>query len=270
VSENPWRRLPAKSPFVLPEDQEKVQAFNLKQEKKAGPKHPLFLALVPEAFIGRPEAPLVLLGNISGVSESGDEPAQPRAYRLKPAFMERMRNNLLHNEAHTGSKYPFIYFDPKVNPPVEDGEDWWDRKLEHVLAEFSTSDAARSILARNLFAVEFFPYVSCSSRYAHDSLRLPSQEYSFGLVRDALKREPVIVSQHGERRGLGHGPVIVLRHGERRWLEKVPELVQYPRLVRLKAYFKGLISPNNCAGNGWSYIRELVRTLESVEAGNSV
>jgi len=130
--------LPEKPPFVFPEDKKKVEAFN----KKAGQKHPLYLGLIPEAYLGRPDAPLVLLGNIAGVSETGDEPAQPAAYRLKPAFMERMRNNLLNNKAHTESKCPFIYFDPGINPPGDD--DWWDRKLKHVLAEFGIGDASQA------------------------------------------------------------------------------------------------------------------------------
>jgi hypothetical protein len=243
MGENPWQRLPEKAPFVLPEDKEEVEAFNL----KPGQRHPLYLGLIPEPFIGRQAAPLVLLGNTSGVSEATDEPAQPAPFRLKPAFMERMRNNLLNNKAHTESAYPFLYFDPEINPPGDDGGDWWDRKLKCVLAEFRIGNAAKPLLAKNILAVEYFPYVCCSSRYHHDRLRLPSQYFSFDLVRDAMK----------------HNAVIVIRHGDRRWREKVPELNGYPRLVRLQNYQKGLMSPNNCHDNGWSHIREVVRTLES-------
>jgi hypothetical protein len=60
--------------------------------------------------------------------------------------------------------------------------------------------------------------------------------------------------------------VVVFRHGERRWLEAVPELCQYPRLVLLKSYLKGTISPNNCRDNGWSLIREVVRDMKRVVA----
>jgi hypothetical protein len=240
VNENPWHRLPDKPPFVLPEDMAKVEAFNLKEEQKAGQNHVLNLDLIPEAFLGWREAPLVLLGNIAGVSETGDPPA---AYRLEREFADRMRNNLLDNKAHRNSNCPFVYFEPEIIPP---GEDWWDCKLRYLLREFGNADVAKSILARNILAVEFFPYVSCSNRYAHDSLRLPSQEYSFDLVRNAVKREAVIV----------------LRHGERRWLEAVRELDGYQRLVRLKIYLKGLISPNLVRDDGWSHIREVVRKIE--------
>jgi hypothetical protein len=236
VNENPWRKLPDSQPYVLPGDNEKVEAFNRKQQQRAGQDDRLNLNLIPEVFLGRPEAPLVLLGNISGVSETGGPPAE---FRLKQAFKDRMRNNLL----HVPSECPFVYFDPSIVPS---DEDWWDRKLRNILQEAGGVDA-KPIMARHILAVEFFPYVSQSSRYNHDSLRLESQEYSFDLVRNAVKNKAVIA----------------LRHGERRWLKAVPELDSYPRLVRLKSYHKGLITPNNCRDNGWLLIREVVRRIQS-------
>src|SRR5258708_38900928 len=98
---------------------------------------------------------------------------------------------------------------------IPPGADWWERKLRHILSEFGNRDIAKSIVAQNILAVEFFPYVSCSNRYGHDRLHLRSQEYSFDLVRIAVKQEAVIV----------------LRHGERRWLKAVPALGGYHRLV---------------------------------------
>ena len=56
---NPWGRLPCTAPFVLPEDKEEVLAFN----KKVGEGHPAYLRLevMPEPFVGKPDAPVVLL-----------------------------------------------------------------------------------------------------------------------------------------------------------------------------------------------------------------
>ena len=242
MNENPWHSLPDNPPFVLPVDKEKVEAFNLKAQRKVGRSHALNLDLIPEAFLGRRDAPLVLLGNISGVSETG---GPPKAYRLEPTFTARLRKNLLH--IHDPAEFPFVYLDPRI---ISLGGDWWQRKLKHVLGEFNDPDVAHAILAQNLLSVEFFPYVSWSSRYAHDSLRLESQKYSRSLVMEAVKQQAVIV----------------FRHGERRWLEAVPELGQYPRLVRLKSYLKGTISPNNCRDDGWSLIREVVSNMKRIVA----
>jgi hypothetical protein len=239
MRDNPWNRLPDTAPFVLPEDKERVESFNRRQEHRAGGKHSLYLGLIPEAFIGSREAPLVLLGNVSGLSETGDGPA---AYRLKPAFMERMRSNLLNDGAHRDSQYPFVYFDPAINPVGAGGSDWWDRRLKHIIALFGTPDVAKPFLAKKILAVEFSPYVSSSNRFAFDGLKLPSQQYSFDLVRDAVKRRAVIV----------------VRFGERRWLAAVPELEGYDRFVRRNNYLKGVISRNSCIGNGWSLIQAAV------------
>jgi hypothetical protein len=240
VSENPWQELPDMPPFVLPVDKEIVESFNRKQQRKEGRSHALNLDLVPEAFLGRPGAPLVLLGNIAGVSETGDPPP---AYKLKTQFAARLRKNLLHQ--HDPADFPFVYLDPSI---ISLGGNWWLRRLTHILDEFYNSDAAHAVLAQYLLSVEFFPYICWSNRYAHDSLRLESQEYSRFLVREAVKQKAVIV----------------LRRGERRWLEAVPELGRYPHLVRLKSYQRGTISPNNCRDNGWSHIRDVVRKMKAI------
>ncbi len=97
MTENPWHHLPAKPPFVLPEDKAQVEAFNA----KASPDHFLRLDLIPEPFVGSPDARIVLLGNNPGVKN--DDTA---GYRRKPAFANRMRSNLVHR---LSDEYPFLY-----------------------------------------------------------------------------------------------------------------------------------------------------------------
>jgi hypothetical protein len=69
-------------------------------------------------------------------------------------------------------------------------------------------------VAQKVMCVEHFPYKS--ERYAPSGASLPSQRYSFDLVRDAIRRRKQIV---------------VMR-SERIWLLSVPELGSYP-YVRL-------------------------------------
>jgi hypothetical protein len=52
MNDNPWRGLPDKSPFVLPEDTKVVETFN----KRAHRDHFLHLEFVPEPFVGKLEA----------------------------------------------------------------------------------------------------------------------------------------------------------------------------------------------------------------------
>jgi hypothetical protein len=216
VDNNPWRRLPSEAPYVLPEDEEDVRAFNANARQNQF----LHLDLVPEPFIGWREAPVVLLGNNPGVKSP-----ESAALRRKPAFASRMRNNLLHR---LSADFPFLYLDPDTDI-ASTGKDWWERKLRCLFSEFGPDrEIARSILAKSILAIEFFPYVS--HRYRHGRLSLPSQQYSFTLVRNAMSR----------------GAVIVLTRGERRWKNAVEGQSSYPRLLELQEKQRAPISPGNC------------------------
>ncbi len=226
--DNPWHRLPDSPPYVLPEDSEQVLAFNEKAQRKGWKKRELDLGFIPEPFVGRPDAPVLLLGNNPGVKDR--TPTNPRRM---PAFAERMRNNLLHR---LSDEFPFLYLDP--NPPVyKTNREWWTGKLTGLIKRFGDRVVARSILA-----VEFFPYVS--EKFGCQKLALPSQQYSFELVRSAIKRQAVIV----------------LTRGERWWLKAVPELREYGRLVRLAERQRARVSPGNCVPPG--RYEEIVAAIE--------
>jgi hypothetical protein len=67
VIENPWHGLPDEPPYVLSDDREKVLAFNVRQKRKENQNGFLHLDLIPEPFVGKPDAPVVLLGTIQGL-----------------------------------------------------------------------------------------------------------------------------------------------------------------------------------------------------------
>jgi hypothetical protein len=234
VIENPWHRLPEEPPFVLPRDREKVEAFNERMRRKADDDHILHLDLIPEPFVGRPDAPLVILGNNPGVTN--EDTAKHR--RTRP-FVNRMRKNLLQQ---LSDDFPFLYLDPSSDIS-EPSREWWQGKLKRLHEELGGGDTAWSILARSVLAVEFFPY--SSHRFNHGKLRLPSQDYSFDLVRKAMNR----------------GATVVVTRGERRWQRAIPELLAYDRLVRLMEHQRATISPGNCRGNGF---QEVVQAIMAV------
>jgi hypothetical protein len=225
MTENPWHNLPAAQPFVLKIDEEKVVAFNEKQSTKPHRNHFLHLDLIPEPFVGRPDAPVVLLGNNPGVANK-----EPPPYRKEPAFINRMRNNLKHQ---LSDDFPFLYFDPEIIPP---DRKWWQNKMKDLIKAFGIKGMAKSILA-----VEFFPYAS--HRYGQGRLSLPSQEYSFQLVRKAMKRNAVIV----------------LTRGNKRWKKQIEGLEKYDHLVRLKSPYKAPISPNNCRDGGYQKVFDKIK-----------
>jgi hypothetical protein len=203
---NPWHGLPDRPDYVLPEDIEQLTNFN----RRAKPEAYLHLNLIPEPFLGLPDALVVLLGLNPGYIDEDD------AHHKDPAFMRRSRDNLLHLD----STYPFFLLDPAITAP---GRRWWERKLRHLIERFG-----RETIAQRVLCVEYFPYHS--RRFGHHKLVLPSQQYSFSLVRDAINREATI---------------IVMR-SKRIWLDAVPELNGYKRLCQLRNAQSPYISPRNC------------------------
>jgi hypothetical protein len=208
MNDNPWQRLPARPPFVLPEDEAVVRDFNAWK----GETHKLRIdELVPEPFVGDQNAPVVLLGNNPGFTPEGAD------RKKEPRFASRMRSNLLHE----ATDCPFVFFAPDIH---EGHQRWWKKKLKELLS------LGCPALARSILAVEHFPYPS--KRYGSGFPDLPSraQDYSFSLVRRAMERKAVIV----------------LMRGKRRWLRDLPALEKYEGLCNLRNPQTANISPGNC------------------------
>ena len=88
-------------------------------------------------------------------------------------------------------------------------------------------------MARCALVVRYCPIPAApypSRRYGRGLPKLSSQDYSFGLVRQAIERKAVIV----------------LTRGKRRWLRAVPELSRYEGFCELRNPQAGTISRNNC------------------------
>jgi hypothetical protein len=95
MDENPWCRLPASPPYVLPDDEPLVRDFN----ERVGPNRCLDIdKILPEPFVGAKDAPVVLLRNNPGFGKGAD-------HEQGRVFIERMRKNLLHES----SDYPFVF-----------------------------------------------------------------------------------------------------------------------------------------------------------------
>ena len=217
--DNPWLHIPAESPYVLPEDAEAVARFN----RTAHPKHFLHIEkILPEAFMGVKDAPVVLLSNNPGFSSLEER----EKFRQQPMVLEWMRKNLYHEPLD----YPFYYLNPAF-----DEKDWWVVRLRSLIARFNTSTQnGRRLVAKSVLNVVYFPYVS--RNFGHRQLRLASQNYGFQLVREAVNRKAVIVLL---RSGKGN---------QKAWLEAVPELNGYDQFHLGSNPQAPYISPGNCPG----------------------
>lgn len=213
---NPWTELPATPPFVLADD-----AIALGRYGAAG----VHTEVLPCPYLGSPATARVYLLNLN--------PAYSPAVAAftDPHYSEEVRRGLIF-----ASTYPFWAFDPSL--AASPGHHWW--------ATLTLSLRARvriDKLASRMMCLQWFPYHSASAAdLTAITQPVPSQSYTFQLLRDAI----------GAR-----GLVLVLR-SERLWLSSVPELasVDYLRVTNVRRPF---LSPGNMPGDGFE---RLVAALE--------
>lgn len=96
--------------------------------------------------------------------------------------------------------------------------------------------SSRGNLANSLLSIEYFPYHSVS--FAHSHVRLPSQQFSFDLVRKAIARDSEII----------------VARGFDSWVGAVPELAAYSRVCKLNSAQKSAMSANNLGPENFSRI----------------
>jgi len=204
---DPWVNLPLQPDYVLPADREPIADFNATTDND----HRIHLELLPAPFLGRPNAPVVLLNLNPSFSE------KDHVAHADPYFAQTSRANLVHGDL----AYPFYLLDPRN--AFSSGASWWVRYLRTLLASVE-----RQRLANSLLCVEYFPYHS--PRFPALPRTLESQTYSFWLVRRAIEREAVIT---------------VLR-GDSYWREAVPELEKYSRSYRLRNWQSVWVTEGNC------------------------
>src|SRR4051812_45963580 len=131
---NPWLDLPYTPPFVLPDDMAVVERFNTTATDAAR----IHGELLPEPFLGDPQAPIVLLGLNPGFSP------EDAAHHADPTFAHLLRMNLNHSPAD----FPFYLLSPQISAP---GQKWCERRLARLLEV-----VPRETVARKLLTVEYF------------------------------------------------------------------------------------------------------------------
>ncbi|HEV2579996.1 MAG TPA: hypothetical protein VGT44_04010, partial [Ktedonobacteraceae bacterium] len=83
-------------------------------------------------------------------------------------------------------------------------------------------------VAREILVVEYFPYFT--RRGIGNICLLPSQKYTFHLVREAMRRNAIIIKLRARRQ----------------WLGVIPELTSYPNYYELNSPQNTCITQRNC------------------------
>jgi hypothetical protein len=130
---------------------------------------------------------------------------------------------------HLPAQFPFYLLDPSIRRTK-----YWERKLGPLIKSVGeTREDGQRLIARGVFCIEYFPYHS--RKFGAGKIAVPSQQYSFALVRKAIVRRAVI---------------IVMR-SSKRWFCQIPQLRQYANLYEIRSVQNPTISPRNCRKKGF-------------------
>lgn len=206
---NPWTKLGKK--FVLPED----AALLPRDKENADPRFKLQLQLPPVPYIGNPAtARVVILAKNPGYAETNDD-----EYQREPLLKKECIRSLMFE-----SRCPFFFLDSRFKGT--DGYEWWDKVLRDVFDACYQRGVERERVLERISCVQWHPYHS--ARFKHPlpaesrmtTRHLPSQEYSFHLVNQAIKNKSQFVLLWGNE-------------NERLWRGSVPKLPT--RTIRLRS-----------------------------------
>ncbi len=209
---NEWLNLPHVAPFVPPCELSIIQRHN---EEISNSLNELQLDVLPEPYIGNPNAPIYLLNLNPGFSSRDLE------WHSRTDFAKAIRANL----AHESLEYPFYFMDPQF--AESEGAKWWLKKLWPLVNETNLKSVAKSLFCVEYIGYHSFKYERISPKVSGGYL--PTQQYAASLVRGAIQ----------------DGKKIVLMRSRAQWFWLVPELEGYPNLVKLNNPQNPCISKNN-------------------------
>lgn len=221
---NPWVNLPETAPYVLQEDRQAIDNFNNRPSLKE--HHRIDTHLIPEPFVGPLDANVVILLLNPGID------ANTHRAHSNPAFKNHLIQSIKSPDTHPSH----IHIGNAIAP---NADNWWYKNTRQLIQDLGENGS--TILRENMLAVEFSPYHS--PNYAHAHLRLRSQEYSFELVREAMRRDAAII----------------LTRGEKLWKGAVHELISYSHFFKLSSHRRAAITQNNLGAHAYQILIEKLK-----------
>ena len=211
---NPWTDLPTIAPYVIPQDYQFLKNIPWKNEDKARYRFEMY----PVPYIGNPkQAEVYLLSLNPGFKINYKEEI------INTEFVEQAKNSLTFT-----SNPPFYFLDSRFSKT--DGYKYYYARLRQIIDHVGIEKVSNKIMC-----VEYFPYHS--EVYKHFKSIIPSQEYSFTLVREAMKKNKIIIFQRSKKL----------------WIKEIPELESYPTL-QIKSFRSPYITKKNLGDEGFDRI----------------
>ena len=198
---NPWLNLDLRdmaSPrYVHPADEAVVSAY---EAKRRGPDFELATHLFPEPWVGRLDAPVLLLLANPGVAEREGNP------KWIPSAAERQRASATMRQKKLD--VPYYWLDEELTGT--DGYDWAVQLLKRLVADVGSDG-----VTQNLLSLAAHPYHSSSF---DDRLRgLHSQRFTLAALRRAISSDALVVALRARKY----------------WFAAVPELEEHERRGRV-------------------------------------
>jgi len=207
---NPWQNL--KPLYVLPEDFAAIAHHRNYSN--------LRLDTLPDQVIGgldKAEVVFLLLN-------PGFDDKDITVNLALPEFVEANRRNL--TDPYTS---PFYYFGSGLE--ATGGYVWWARILKSLVR----AGVTEAILRHKIMAIEYFPY---HSKDWKNLPSVPSQQLSFDLVNEAIRR----------------GKTIVIMRSKNLWFGAVPLLEYYANKMVIKNLRNPSVSPANLGEENFNII----------------
>lgn len=202
---NPWKAILKTPPHILKED---IEA--LKKHKKMPENMGWKIGLIPIPYIGNyKKASVIILCLNPGYREKLDLDD----YNNKYYFKENVKTLTMK------SRVPFFFLDPKID--FSGGYIWWAKILKQLISKFGLK-----LISKKIMCLQYLGYHS--KTYINPPCILPSQKFTFNLLRQAIKDQKTIV----------------IMRSKKLWIKAVPELENYP-YVELKNYRRPFLTERN-------------------------
>jgi len=203
--ENPWLDLDTtNNKFVAKCDISYINNYVRNGKKK------IRLDFIPHPYMGNPFTAVVylLLGNPNIFNDDSYNKIESNIY--------------IENLQHKINDYPLYW----LNPIYKESKcyKWWIDRLRYL-----DGGTDRKIVTNRVFEVEYYAYYS---NKFHNTIKLPSQEYSFHLIKQAIS----------------DGKIIIIARNKESWYSAIPALRNYINKYELKNPRNVIISPNNIIG----------------------
>jgi len=238
---NPWFELGCDSQssyFIHPADAKIIDEFNESLQERQSELYKIHTEIFPAAFMGNVfDSKVVLLTLNPGYDENEEE----------NKFYEKYKDWFLNELTHSNRFECPLYC---LDMEYATYSDYWKKRLNVLVKSFG--DEGIEIIGKKVSKIQFFPYVSkkfksipykfIENEFGVGKKHLHTQEYSFHLVREAIKRDAVII----------------ITRSKNLWLNAVPELKDYPNLLYTKNARQPYITENNMIGGYDRIIEALI------------